>query len=492
MHALGRRKGCTLGRTLSRLSESTYGAITLNRTATSGVSNESVVNPPVVLQSGPLYDEAIFIGNEVYSDRRPAYVVMAKSVEDVTAALELARLHDLPFSIKCGGHSYAGYCLNEGGVMLDVSLMRQVEVDEHSMTVRIDCGARWLMVYEALANVNPNFMVMGGICPSVGVSGAVLGGGINLLSRTFGLAIDSLESVTMMTAEGDLLELSGSEDLDEDLRDLWWAIRGGGGGNFGVVVSITLRIFEVGPLIIGSLAWDDLSRFEEAVAVVNAGLPREIAVDAVWSSPGPGAPAIGSMTVSHIGTVESCEVALGPMFSSGHAPSRSTLAPQVFADWDESNKVWDPFTPGTFFYHVGFVFGPGRITPDVVAMISELMAEAPSRSTFHWNHVGAACSEVDPEATAYFWREGEFVATAKIYWYDAADSFACMEWTQRVKSALRPFTLEGKATYINYIENPFDGWQESYYGRSYPRLRRVKSKVDPGNFFGFPMGIEPY
>ena len=89
-------------------------------------------------------------------------------------------------------------------------------------------------------------------------------------------------------------------------------------------------------------------------------------------------------------------------------------------------------------------------------------------------------------------REGEFVATAKIYWYDAADSFACMEWTQRVKSALRPFTLEGKATYINYIENPFDGWQESYYGRSYPRLRRVKSKVDPGNFFGFPMGSEPY
>jgi hypothetical protein len=332
---------------------------------------------------------------------------------------------------------------------------------------------------------------MGGICPSVGVSGAVLGGGINLFSRSFGLAIDTLEAVTLMTADGELLELSGSEELDEGLKDLWWAIRGGGGGNFGIVVSLTLRIFEVGPLTIGSLSWDDIATFEQALALVNAGLPRQTAVDAVWASDGPGSPTTVSMTVSHIGSVQSCQAALGPIFSSRLAPTQNTLSHQVFADWEESDKAWDPFTYGTFFYHVAFIFGPGRITPDVATIIRELMAEAPSKSTFHWNHTGGAISEVDPEATAYYWREGEFVATAKIYWYDASDTNRCMEWAQRVKDLLGPFALEGKASYVNYIENPFEGWQEAYYGQNYARLRRVKSTFDPGNFFRFPMGIEP-
>ncbi|MCX6415884.1 MAG: FAD-binding oxidoreductase [Actinobacteria bacterium] len=444
-----------------------------------------------MLTSGSLFDEAIFIGNELYSERRPAYVFQPNTVADIASALTMAKTRDLPFSIKCGGHSYAGYCLNDGGLMLDLSLMQGIEIDEASMTVRADCGVRWLSVYEALAKVNPGYIVMGGICPGVGISGAVLGGGINLMSRTFGLAIDSLQAVTMMTAGGELLELSGSDDLDDDLKDLWWAIRGGGGGNFGVVVSFTLGIFDVGPLVIGALHWDDLAIFEEAISVVNAGLPRDTAVDAVWVKAAPGASTAGSMTVSHLGSVQGCEAGLGAIFSTRLAPSHSSLAPQVFAEWDESNRVWDPFAHGTFFYHVGFIFGPGAITPDVVATISELMAAAPSRSTFHWNHVGGACSDVEPDATAYHWRAGEFVATAKIYWYDGSDTDACMEWAQQVKDALTPFALKGQATYINYIENPFDGWQEAYYGENYARLRRVKSRFDPENFFRFPLGIEP-
>lgn len=119
------------------------------------------------------------------------------------------------------------------------------------------------------------------------------------------------------------------------------------------------------------------------------------------------------------------------------------------------------------------------------------MSQAPSRSTFHWNHTGGAISDIDPEATAYFWRAGEYVATAKIYWYDGSDTSACMAWAQRVKEQLGPFALEGKATYVNYIENPFAGWQQAYYGRNYERLREVKSQFDPGNVFGFPLGIEP-
>lgn len=447
---------------------------------------------PSVLRSGTRYEEAIFIGNELYSDRRPAYIVTPTCVADISSALDLARARALAFSIKGGGHSYAGYCLNKGGVLLDMSLMREIEVDPASMTVRVDAGARWLNVYEALARVNPHFIVMGGICPSVGVSGAVLGGGMNLFSRTFGLAIDTLVAVTLMTADGQVLELSGSQQLDDDLQDLWWAIRGGGGGNFGIVMSLTMRIFDVGPLTIGSLSWDDLATFERALAVVNAGLPRDTAVDAVWANDGPGTPTTGSMTVSHIGSVQSCQAALGSIFSSRLFPSQNTLSQQVFADWEESDKAWDPFTYGTYFYHVAFIFGPGRITVDVVAIIRELMAEAPSRSTFHWNHTGGAITEVDPEATAYFWRGGEYVSTAKIYWYDASDTARCMAWAQRVKDRLTPFALEGKASYINYIENPFDGWQEAYYGDNYARLRRVKSKFDPENFFGFPMGIEPH
>ena len=118
-----------------------------------------------MLTSGSLFDEAIFIGNELYSERRPAYVFQPNTVADIASALTMAKTRDLPFSIKCGGHSYAGYCLNDGGLMLDLSLMQAIEIDEASMTVRADCGVRWLSVYEALAKVNPGYIVTGGICP---------------------------------------------------------------------------------------------------------------------------------------------------------------------------------------------------------------------------------------------------------------------------------------------------------------------------------------
>jgi len=444
---------------------------------------------PLVLTSGPDYDKANFIGNELWAYKKPAFVVRAKTAADVAFAITLAKKHKIPFSVKGGGHSYAGYCLNQGGVMLDMSLMDQVEVDAKSMTVKIGGGTRWLAVYEALTKVNRDFIVMGGICPTVGVCGYIMGGGMNIASRSLGLGIDSLEALTIMTADGVIHELSSSQALSENLKDLWWAVRGGGGGNFGIVLSITLKIVILKTLTIGSLSWNERAKFEEAVPTVYKTLKRETAIDAVWTKAGPGEQTKGSMTVCHIGELQSCRVALSSIFVPRLTPSKDTLAQQVFADWDESNDR-NPFTPNTFFYHVAFIFGPGQITEGLVEIISELMTAAPSRSSFHWNHVGGACSDVAPEATAYYWRDGEYAATAKIYWHDASDTAVCMAWAQRVKDKLSPFAVEGKATYINYIEKPFDGWQEAYYGKNYPRLRRVKSKFDKENFFQFPLGIE--
>ena len=444
---------------------------------------------PTVLTAGPQYAQATFIGNELWAYKKPSYVVMAKTAADVAFALALAKQHKIPFSVKNGGHSYGGYCLNEGGVMLDLSLMNEIKINAKAMTVTISGGARWLSVYEALANVNLDFIVMGGICPTVGVCGYVMGGGIHLASRSLGLGIDSLENLTIMTADGEIHELSSSQALSENLKDLWWAIRGGGGGNFGIVLSLTLRIVTIKTLTIGSLSWDKRSQFEEAVSLVYKGLQRETAIDAMWTKAGPEIETSCSMTVCHVGDLQSCRTALCPIYAPRLAPSRDTLAQKVFAEWDESNNR-NPFTHNTFFYHVAFIFGPGQITPSLVTIISELMSAAPSQSSFHWNHVGGVCSDIAPEATAYFWRQGEYAATAKIYWHDAADTTACMAWAQRVKDRLTPFALEGKATYINYIEKPFDGWQEAYYGKNYSRLCRVKSTFDPANFFRFPLGIE--
>lgn len=140
---------------------------------------------------------------------------------------------------------------------------------------------------------------------------------------------------------------------------------------------------------------------------------------------------------------------------------------------------------------MGFIFGPGQITTDLLTAVRQLMQEAPSKSVFHWNHVGEACTEVPADATAYRWRDGEYVATAKIYWFDEADTHTCMQWAQQVKDRLTPYAIDGHASYINYIEDPFDGWQEAYYGANYDRLRDIKSRVDPEGFFTFPLSIEP-
>ena len=173
--------------------------------------------------------------------RQPAIVVRARCVDDIPAAMQYAQRNKLGFAVKGGGHSAAGYALIAGGVVVDMSLMNASRVRAEPATgepvLWVEAGAIFEQVYARLDKTN--LILAGGGCSSVGLAGFMLGGGLSFLSRAFGLGSDNLLSMTLVAANGTVLRLSST---DPAVADLWWAVRGGGGGNFGVVVDMTVRL----------------------------------------------------------------------------------------------------------------------------------------------------------------------------------------------------------------------------------------------------------
>lgn len=169
----------------------------------------------------------------------PAFVVFAKAVEDVVYSIKAAKTAGLPLHIKAGGHSYAGYALHTGGVLLDLSPMKFISLSGEIVTVEM--GVVWSDLYGFLQNAGTDHIPVGGGCTSVGVAGFVLGGGYSFVSRSYSLGCDSLVSATIVTADGAVRRVAADSASTKE-RDLFWACQGGGGGNFGVVVQMQLRV----------------------------------------------------------------------------------------------------------------------------------------------------------------------------------------------------------------------------------------------------------
>jgi hypothetical protein len=265
------------------------------------------------------YEAAVSIGNLLYRMISPQAIVLVKSVDEVQKTVRFTAAQNLHLTIKNGGHSYAAYCLNQGGIVLDLSYMRKVIIDPEQKTVSIQGGAIWKDVYSRLAELNPRKLVVGGQCPTVGVSGFTLGGGLSPFSRSYGLGVDSLLSMKLVTAEGNVVTV-GPNESDPDRRDLFWAIRGGGGGNFGVTVEIVSKLHELndpqGLVVCGNLSWK-LSRrekeFKDMMKVFNETRWKpELSVDALWHSDN-GQDLVGDMTILFNGPMSDCLKEIAPL-----------------------------------------------------------------------------------------------------------------------------------------------------------------------------------
>jgi hypothetical protein len=255
--------------------------------STSAALSSSETKSVEYLAGSKEYDITIFIGNLNYT-LRPTAVVIAKTTLDIVNALPFAKEKKVPFTVRGGGHGYGGNCLNTDGIMVDLSEMNEVLLDRDTMTARIQGGAKWVQVYDKLRGPDVDLMVVGGMYPTVGVGGFTLGGGLSAFSRSFGLAIDNVLALTIVTAEGKILNLTNSEK-DPSRKNLFWALMGGGGGNFGIITEFTLRVHKLRgqKIVAGELTWpvtESNEAFQFAMDAFNSMKPPdELCMDAFWS-----------------------------------------------------------------------------------------------------------------------------------------------------------------------------------------------------------------
>jgi FAD/FMN-containing dehydrogenase len=449
-----------------------------------------------VLQPGDSeYEESIRIDNGRIQFR-PRLIIFPAVIEDVKLGLKFAITTNLPFSIKGGGHSAAGYCLNEGGVVIAMKNLNRITFDQTKETVTAEMGVIWYDVYKFMQATNTGLIPVGGGCPTVAPPGFMLGGGYSFVSRSYGMSIDNLESLKIVTPDGELRHIGVNSTAEED-KDLFWACCGGGGGNFGIVVEMEMRVRT--PLskkmLVGQIRYP-LEMAEDVLGYYNDWVEKVPDAMAVYGFMGNQKDLIDKKTNVKV-------LGLTPVFNGDGAegidwlqdllklkPINADLFNMTLPDWEFYNG-YTTRVAGRSSYIRSTVLPKKGMNNDVAKVIIESMSKAPSADSFAvWTHAGGAIENVPADATAYVHRDSRFVPEIKAIWDldKPADTLKNVEWAYEFFERLSD---AGNSTgaYVNYIDPLQHDWSEQYYGSNYKRLLEIKKKVDPNNFFNFQQSV---
>ncbi|HEV8695911.1 MAG TPA: FAD-dependent oxidoreductase, partial [Lysobacter sp.] len=411
---------------------------------------------------------------------------------DIVLTLQFAKRNGLRLTVKGGGHSASGYCLNTGGVVLDLSLMTAISLDESRQQVTVQMGARWHDVYVFLIDSGTGLIPIGGGCPTVGIPGFMQGGGFSFVSRSYGMSIDNLVSMTLVTVDGKVHTLSADSTSTED-RDLFWACRGGGGGNWGVVVDMTLQVHQPATekMLTGQLRFAP-EKAQEVLGFYNRWvetLPEEMAVYGIWGmSPSPSDPTVQiqtfGFTTIYNGHFSEGAKLLQPLLELG--PLTIALNAITLPEFELLNGASTLVADRSAYIRAG-IMPPGAFKPEAIAVFERYMASVPSTDSFIvWTHAGGKIEQVRADATAFAHRGARFVPELKAIWTDPQDARKNIEWAHAFFADLQPFF---SGSYVNYIDPLLDDWARRYYLDNYPRLLAVKQQCDPDNFLRFQQGV---
>lgn len=439
----------------------------------------------------PGYLKAITLDNGRIK-KAPKIVVHATCLQDIVDSVRYAKALNYILSVKAGGHSYAGYCLNDGGVVLDLSLMKHISFGDSPNTLIVEMGCTWLDVYETLQEQSPHLMAIGGTCLSVGVAGFILGGGYSFLSRSYGLGADSVSSLTIVTADGEVRTIS-AESKEASYRELFWACLGGGGGNFGIVVSATLRIHALPTKrILGGWLVFDIDQTNEVLRFYNEWVKQIPDSLTVYGY-------IGRLPIASQPTESALRLRLQPVFNGDYLEGLQLLEPLLQFKPIESRllnidfldylRVCDDCTGinGRMSYMRSGMLPEGSLTAEVGALFQQFMKSAPSLESFMlWMHQGGQTKQLSPAATAFPHRDSSFIFEVVAVWKDACESKSNIEWAYSFGESLRHLFT---GAFINYIDPLLTDWARMYYGDNYEKLLLIKQKWDPDNFFRFQQSI---
>lgn len=448
---------------------------------------KSHVRGDVVLPGDANYDEVRQIWN-VMVDRKPAAIVRCTSRDDVVQAVRFARRHELLVSVRGGGHNIAGNAACDDGLMIDLSLMKRVEVDAKARRATVEPGC-------VLADLDAATQAHGlatplGINSTTGVAGLTLGGGFGWLSRTYGMTVDNLLSAEVVTADGGLAHASELENAD-----LFWGLRGGG-GNFGIVTSFEFHLHPVGPDVLSGLI---VFPFDQAKAVLTQfarfteTMPDELNVWMVTrkAPPLPFLPEqvhgkeIVALALCYAGDPTAGEKLIEPLRSFGKAYGEH-VGVQPYTAWQQA---FDPLlTRGARNYWKSHNFV--RLSDDAIDTIIEYAGRLPSPlCEIFIGTIGGQTARVAADAMAYSSRDANYVMNVHGRWETAAEDGRCIAWAREFFARSQPFASGG--AYINFLTQDEGERIEFAYGAMYGRLVELKKKYDPGNFFRMNQNIKP-
>ena len=435
------------------------------------------------------YADACRIWNAMI-ERRPAVVVRSRAAADVAACIRVARDENLPLSVRGGGHNIAGTALCDGGVMIDFSTQKEVEVDPSSRRVRVQPGATWADVDRATQPFG--LVVPGGIVSATGVAGFTLGGGFGWVTRRYGFAADNLRAVAIVTADGEVRRASADEN-----PDLFWALRGGG-GNFGVVTSFEFEAQPHGPEVIAGLALYPMDRAKEVLALfrdLTATASDRLCCLLIMRKAPPlpiipaeahGAPVAG-IAVCYSGPLADGEAAAAPIKRPGR-PLADTIGPKPFVAHQQFLDAGQPF--GRRYYWKSEYFDALPASADAIVTAHAEAITSP-HSAMLVMHLGGAAARIPEDSTAVGSRRAEFVFNVQGAWEDAAEDQRHVAWVRDFWSAMRRFSSGG--TYVNFLtEDAEEERVRAAYGPDlYARLARIKARYDPDNLFRANQNIRP-
>jgi len=447
----------------------------------------ALIKGNVVVPDNPGYEQARQIWNAMI-DRRPAMMVQCADADDVAPAIDFARRNRLELSIRGGGHNIAGSSLSDRGLTIDFSKMKGVRVDAGKRRAFVQPGA-------TLADLDEATMAHGlatpvGINSTTGIAGLTLGGGFGWLTRKYGMTIDNLVAVDMITVDGKKVRASKTEN-----EDLFWAIRGGG-GNFGVITQFEFQLFPVGPEIFAGLMVFPFSQAKQILKsyreFVNSA-PEDLNVWALLrkAPPLPFLPEnvhgkeVVVLPIFYCGPMSEAERLIAPLRDFGAAHGEH-LGPQPYVQWQ---KAFDPLlTPGARNYWKSHNFtelADGALDP-----IIEFAGKLPSsQCEIFVGLIAGAPNRIAPDAMAYGHRDAKFVLNVHGRWDEAKDDRKCIDWARDFFKASAPYASAG--AYVNFMTAEESDRVASAYGANYARLVEAKRKYDPDNVFHLNQNIKP-
>lgn len=435
------------------------------------------------------YDDVRKIWN-VMIDRHPALIARCKNSNDVIEALSFARDNHLRLSVRGGGHNVAGTAVCEGGLMIDLSLMKGIHVEPERGTANAQPG----VVFGELDHATQPYglAVPGGIVSETGIAGLTLGGGFGWLTRKYGFTCDNLISAEIVTADGKLLTASATEN-----PELFWGIRGGG-GNFGIVTSFKYQLQAVGPEVLAGTIIYSLEDAADALRFFRdftASAPEELGTMAVFrlAPPAPfipkelhGKPVL-AIIVCYIGSAADGERILQPLRGFG-SPIFDGIKRTPFAIHNSSLDAGQPAGKNYYWKSEYITEIADNAIETLVAFAANMTSPYSRLAVFH---LGGAIQNYGEQAMAVSHRNAEYVIAINTGWNDPKDTEKQIQWTRDLWTAIRPFSSGG--VYVNFLsaDDEEDRVRAAYGATKFERLVQLKSKYDPQNLFRMNQNIKP-